>query len=595
MKNRKKQGKQDNTRITGIKTRKIFSFLLVCFLLSSVSVVHASETTVSTENPMGQMMENTETTGMKGETSSVSSEESPIEANYSWGKDAIDADDYVKHILDAGIDTEENAVKIAVIDSGIDTEDTGNFFTEKTVDGYNFFDDNDTSLDILSGKDNEGNPYYHGTYIAGTILNCTRGIKNIKIIPIRVFGNIKQDQNSEESTYSAISADFLKALDYAIEKEADIICIPAQIPYDEAVNQKITDTLNHNIVVISSSGDESKNISEVSPASHPDIITVAGCDKDGNPLPESNKGESITFYAPGKNIPGIQPYGIYINADGSGSASAHITALASMAVMEKKSRKETILPSEIKNVLLSMCPEGELKIPRYKNGDHLSPDTVEEKVLDNEKYHYVLRGDAVEIQEGISKNEEKLNISLHSFDFNGSVMEEEEKDTGSAPDSSTVTTSVKTIKIGDNAFSDYERLKNLTLSGSVESVGAYAFKNCKQLKTVTLSEGIKTIKNEAFINCSELKEITIPGSVNKIEKYAIGYMKTVKNNNDGDPEEISYAPVTGFIIRGYKGSEAESYAKANGITFVSNDVVPVHFSSFLEEKLNETESIHKED
>ena len=593
MKNIKKQGKQDNNRITGIKTGKIFSFLLVCFLLSSASAVHASEMNASTEIQPNKTMDNAETVVSNEETSGTTSEDSPIEANYSWGKDAIDADDYVKHILDEGIDTEENAVKIAVIDSGIDTEDTGDFFTGKTVDGYNFFDDNDIPSDVLSGKDNEGNPYYHGTYIVGTILNCTKGINNIKIIPLRVFGDIKQDPNSEESSYSAISADFLKAVDYAMEKEADILCIPAQMPYDETVNQKITEALNHNIVVISSSGDESKNVSEVSPASTPDIITVSGCDKDGNPLSGSNRGDSITFYAPGKNIPSIQPYGIYVNADGSGSASAHVTALAAMAIMEKKSKKETVLPSEIKENLLAMCPEGELKIPRYKNGDHLSPETTEEIILNNQKYHYVLRGDTVEIQEGISKNEEKLDISLHSFDFTGNVMNVEEESKKSVADSDSMTTSVKTIKIGDNAFSDYERLKNLTLSGSVESVGAYAFKNCKQLKTVTLSEGIKTIKNEAFINCSELKEITIPGSVNKIEKYAIGYMKTVKNNNDGDPEEISYAPVTGFIIRGYKGSEAESYAKANGITFVSNDVVPVHFSSFLEEKLNETESIQK--
>lgn len=593
MKNTKKQREKDNNRITKKQTKKVFSFLLVCFLLFSASAVHASEMSTSTEVPLGKTMENEGTTGINGKPSETASEASPIEANYSWGKDAIDADDYVKHLLDEGIDTEENAVKIAVIDSGIDTEDTGDFFTDKIVDGYNFFDDNDMPSDVLSGKDNEGNPYYHGTYVAGTILNCTKGIKNIKIMPLRVFGDIKQDPNSEESAYSAISADFLKAVDYTIEKEADIICIPAQIPYDETVNQKITEALNHNIVVISSSGDESKNISEVSPASTPDIITVSGCDKDGNPMPDCNKGESITFYAPGKNIPSIQPYGIYVNADGSGSASAHVTALAAMAIMEKKSKKETVLPLEIKENLLAMCPEGELKIPRYKNGDHLSPEATEEKVFDNQKYHYVLRGDTVEIQEGISKNEEKLNISLHSFDFTDNVMDAEEEST--EHDSDTMTASVKTIRIGDNAFSDYEWLNNLTLSGSIESVGAYAFKNCKQLKTVTLSEGLKTIKNEAFINCSELKEITIPGSVSKIEKYAIGYLKTVKNNNNGDPEEISYAPVPGFIIRGYKGSEAESYAKANGITFVLNDVVPVHFSSFLEEKLSETESIHKED
>lgn len=62
-----------------------------------------------------------------------------------------------------------------------------------------------------------------------------------------------------------------------------------------------------------------------------------------------------------------------------------------------------------------------------------------------------------------------------------------------------------------------------------------------------------------------LKTITIPSSVTDIRNNAVGY-----TTKDG----WNYNKVSGFTIKGYKGTEAERYARNNDFNFVQLQVVP---------------------
>ena len=64
----------------------------------------------------------------------------------------------------------------------------------------------------------------------------------------------------------------------------------------------------------------------------------------------------------------------------------------------------------------------------------------------------------------------------------------------------------------------------------------------------------------AFIYCGTLKEITIPASVTSIGNNAFAYYVDQDIYGDTDNEK--------FIIHGFKGTAAETYAKENGMTFV---------------------------
>lgn len=106
--------------------------------------------------------------------------------------------------------------------------------------------------------------------------------------------------------------------------------------------------------------------------------------------------------------------------------------------------------------------------------------------------------------------------------------------------------SVKTI--GDGAFEHCYELSAVTIPEGLTSIGCYAFTDCIGLTSVTIPDGVTSIGEAAFIYCCQLRAVTIPASVTEIGDNAFQYC-----------EELT--------IRGVPGSEAERYAKENGIPF----------------------------
>ncbi len=98
------------------------------------------------------------------------------------------------------------------------------------------------------------------------------------------------------------------------------------------------------------------------------------------------------------------------------------------------------------------------------------------------------------------------------------------------------------------AFDGCKGLKTVTIPGKALAVGNEAFRGCTGLESVYLQEGVERIDSRAFQDCTSLKTLVIPESVKWIEHDAIW-----------DKE--------GLTIYGKAGSQAETYAKNNSITF----------------------------
>ncbi len=111
--------------------------------------------------------------------------------------------------------------------------------------------------------------------------------------------------------------------------------------------------------------------------------------------------------------------------------------------------------------------------------------------------------------------------------------------------------------IGREAFNNCRALKKVTIPKSVKTIGNDAFNGCENLSELTLKNGIETIGKRAFYN-TDLKNITVPKSVKSIGEKAFGYITNYKSRE---------AKFTDFLIKGYKGSKAEAYAKNNGFEF----------------------------
>ena len=104
-----------------------------------------------------------------------------------------------------------------------------------------------------------------------------------------------------------------------------------------------------------------------------------------------------------------------------------------------------------------------------------------------------------------------------------------------------------------------------TIHGSVTSIRYGAFLDCINLKNVSIPNSVTDIGSSAFKGCTNLKDITIPGNVTNIGDKALGYYL--------DYAEYEYKKLNDFVIYGYAGTSAETYANENDFTFISLDSI----------------------
>ena len=103
-------------------------------------------------------------------------------------------------------------------------------------------------------------------------------------------------------------------------------------------------------------------------------------------------------------------------------------------------------------------------------------------------------------------------------------------------------------------------LTTLVLKEGITTIGPQAFAFCKKLTSVSLPSTLTKIGDYAFNTCTSLSEITVPASVTSIGKKALGFYRTSVDGSD--------IKQNGFTIKGYENSQAQSWAKTNGVNFV---------------------------
>ena len=118
-------------------------------------------------------------------------------------------------------------------------------------------------------------------------------------------------------------------------------------------------------------------------------------------------------------------------------------------------------------------------------------------------------------------------------------------------------------------------LTSVTIPNSVTSIGRSAFLGCTSLTSVTVPDSVTSIGRCAFDGCTGLTSVTIPGSVTRI--YVLAFEDcanladvTIFNPTCviGDSDyDVFKNCASGFTLRGYSGSTAETYANAAGIDF----------------------------
>ena len=127
------------------------------------------------------------------------------------------------------------------------------------------------------------------------------------------------------------------------------------------------------------------------------------------------------------------------------------------------------------------------------------------------------------------------------------------------------------------SFSGCSALESVVLPDNVETrILNGAFNNCRKLTSVILGDQTTAIFGKAFNNCEALESLVIPASVTYVgdatNGTAFGGCKALKDVTflGADTAITGTFPASGVTVKGYIGSTAEEYAKANSskTTFV---------------------------
>jgi len=243
----------------------------------------------------------------------------------SWGTARINAQLMTQHLINNG--KTSTPITVAIIDSGVYPAHP--HLAGRVVPGYNF------------SSSNPGNPfdtndeYYHGTHVAGTVVDCTP--ENVKIMPLKVL-----DKNGSGDEAAAVNA-----IIWAIDNGAKVLNISIgtvntvddpDSDWDELVRNACEYVVSKGGVIVSAAGGAVGippiNTKFVTPSRLSSVITVVATDEADKIAAFSNFGDAVNVSAPGVKIMSSLPYNLYAAMDGTSFAAPHVSAAAAMLILD---------------------------------------------------------------------------------------------------------------------------------------------------------------------------------------------------------------------------------------------------------------------
>ena len=273
----------------------------------------------------------------------------------SWGVSAMGADKYAEYV-DA---VTSRKIKVAVVDSGVSRHSK---LSKRLVKGYNF----------ISRNNNVSDPIGHGTHVAGTIADCTPGLK-VKIMPVRVM-------NSRGGGYTSIIG---LGIQYAVKHGAKVINLSLGGAHSKYMDEQISHAVKKGVTVVAASGNENRNTSQSCPAHLKKAIVVGAVDQYNRRAYFSNYGKSLDVVAPGVNIISTVPGG-YKSDSGTSMAAPHVSAAAAMYKLVYPKKKPAAIEKLVKKHVKDLGTKGWDKY--YGRGiPRLAPLAVPVKIALNKK------------------------------------------------------------------------------------------------------------------------------------------------------------------------------------------------------------------
>ena len=173
--------------------------------------------------------------------------------------------------------------------------------------------------------------------------------------------------------------------------------------------------------------------------------------------------------------------------------------------------KDVSLPSKLKklgNYAFDYCPIKDISIPQYV--ENIGYESFDRIGLDS-----------ITVDEKNKTYDSRENCNALIKTSTNTIIYGSNKST--VP--STVTA------IGEEAFYNCRKLKEITIPAGFKTIGNSAFQDCDALEKVSFSEGLKKIGDGAFFGCSSLKDIKLPDSLKTVGGHAFQDCKKLNEIN----------------------------------------------------------------
>ncbi|WP_343348961.1 S8 family serine peptidase [Terrisporobacter petrolearius] len=239
----------------------------------------------------------------------------------SWGVKRLQIDKYVN-----SLPNKSREITVGVVDSGIVSHP---FLKNRVLsNGWDFLDNDNTPND-LNG---------HGTAMAGVLVDCTPNL-NLKILPVKTFNSDGKGSTSNIAL----------GIRYAVDNGADVLNLSFGGVHHSFLHDAVEYALKNNVVVVTSAGNDSENVSYSCPADMDSVIVTSASDQSDEIAYFSNYGNTVDVAAPGYEILTCSYKGGYTEENGTSLSAPHISAIAALI----KLADPNITPAKVESLIIS--------------------------------------------------------------------------------------------------------------------------------------------------------------------------------------------------------------------------------------------------
>ncbi len=224
-------------------------------------------------------------------------------------------------------------VAVAVVDTGVEVEHED---LRSRIVGYQNF---------ISGSVYQGE--IHGTAVAGIIgadknENGIVGIApDVSLLALRACRQVSKMSAMGE----CFSTSLVRSLDAAISAKVDVVNLSLGAYVNDTLLSVMIDSGHKKGIVFAAPVGNDPTAENIAfPASHDKVISVAGLDELGNPLPNKQLASMADAVAPATHLFVTTPGNSYNFIDGTSLASASISGIIALSMEKKIARNSPCLP-----------------------------------------------------------------------------------------------------------------------------------------------------------------------------------------------------------------------------------------------------------